>query len=94
MLQRGSSGEEVEALQKKLAAMGINPGPVDGVFGPKSDHAVRRYQEQHGLEIDGIAGPMTLGALGLADESAAGGGTEDEQEGGGASGGGGSETAI
>lgn len=65
MLKQGSKGEAVTALQKKLAAQGINPGPVDGVFGPKTEAAVKRYQERSGLTSDGIAGPKTLAALGL-----------------------------
>lgn len=68
MLSNGSSGAEVEALQRKLIAKGVNPGPIDGVFGPKTEEAVRRFQEQQGLQVDGIAGPNTLGALGLGED--------------------------
>jgi peptidoglycan hydrolase-like protein with peptidoglycan-binding domain len=68
MLKRGSSGPEVEALQRKLIAGGINPGPVDGLFGTRTEAAVRQFQERHGLQVDGIAGPDTMGALaGTAD---------------------------
>ena len=41
MLARGTSGAAVEALQKALIALGVNPGPVDGVFGPKTEAAVK-----------------------------------------------------
>jgi peptidoglycan hydrolase-like protein with peptidoglycan-binding domain len=68
MLRSGSTGETVETLQKKLLALGINPGPVDGVFGSKTDAAVRRFQEREGLQADGIVGPQTFGALGLLDD--------------------------
>jgi peptidoglycan hydrolase-like protein with peptidoglycan-binding domain len=73
MLSNGSRGDAVKALQAKLQAMGFNPGTVDGVFGPKTDQAVRRYQEQNGLQIDGIAGPETFTSLGMMgdDEPAA-----------------------
>ena len=64
-LQDGSRGERVRELQAKLQAKGFNPGGVDGVFGPKTGAAVRRYQEQHGLQVDGIAGPETCGHLGM-----------------------------
>ena len=64
-LRRGSKGEAVKTLQTKLAAQGINPGPVDGVFGPKTEEAVRRFQERQSLGIDGIVGPKTRSALGL-----------------------------
>jgi g-D-glutamyl-meso-diaminopimelate peptidase len=63
MLRRGDSGEDVKSLQKRLLGKGINPGPVDGVFGPKTEEAVKRFQEREGLDTDGIAGPMTLAAL-------------------------------
>jgi len=67
MLRSGSHGDAVLALQKKLMAMGINPGPVDGAFGPKTHDAVKRYQEQKGLQVDGIAGPETFTALGMME---------------------------
>ena len=63
MLRNGSTGEEVMALQKTLMAKGINPGPIDGIFGPKTEDAVKRYQERSGLEADGIVGPKTFAAL-------------------------------
>lgn len=63
MLRQGSSGAEVEALQRALAAKGIDPGPVDGVFGPKTEDAVRRFQQSNALQADGIAGPHTMAVL-------------------------------
>ena len=71
MLKRGSRGDEVEALQRALPAKGINPGPVDGVFGPKTEAAVPRFQERSGLTADGIAGPKTTSALQAKTPSAA-----------------------
>ncbi len=71
-LRSGSRGEAVGALQKKLLGQGINPGPVDGIFGPKTEEALRRFQEREGLDVDGIAGSKTFTALGMmeADEGA------------------------
>ncbi len=69
MLRNGSSGDAVEALQKKLIGQGGNPGPVDGVFGPKTEEAVRRFQERSGLAADGIAGPNTFRALGMTEDA-------------------------
>jgi len=63
MLARGSSGPLVEALQNSLKAVGVNPGKVDGVFGPKTEGAVTRFQKRAGLQVDGIAGPETRQAL-------------------------------
>jgi len=54
-----SSGSSVTALQR---ALGI---PADGIYGPQTRRAVRRFQRSHGLTVDGIAGPQTLAALGL-----------------------------
>ena len=53
----------VKALQKRLAVLGLSPGPVDGRYGPRTDRAVMRLQSAHGLPVDGIAGPKTLAAL-------------------------------
>ncbi len=67
MLRSGSHGDAVLALQKRLMAMGFNPGPSDGSFGPKTHDAVKRYQEQKGLQVDGIAGPETFASLGMME---------------------------
>ena len=63
MLRRGAGGGEVRDLQSALLQRGINPGPLDGIFGPRTETAVRRFQELEGLVADGVAGPMTLAAL-------------------------------
>ncbi len=67
MLRSGSSGDAVTALQRKLWALGFDPGPIDGAFGPKTDDAVKRYQEEKGLQVDGIAGPETFTSLGMME---------------------------
>jgi peptidoglycan hydrolase-like protein with peptidoglycan-binding domain len=53
-------GSGVVALQR---ALGI---PADGIYGPQTRRAVKRFQRAHGLVVDGIAGPQTLAALGLS----------------------------
>lgn len=62
-IQQGSDGEWVEYLQQLLINEGIDTGPVDGIFGPLTDAAVREYQEREGLEVDGIVGPITWGQI-------------------------------
>jgi peptidoglycan hydrolase-like protein with peptidoglycan-binding domain len=65
ILRTGSSGDGVEELQKKLLGQGISPGPVDGVFGSKTEDAVKQFQTRQGLKVDGIAGLKTFTALGM-----------------------------
>jgi hypothetical protein len=55
-----ASGSTVAAVQ---TALGI---PADGIYGPQTRRAVRRFQRANGLVVDGVAGPQTLAALGLA----------------------------
>jgi peptidoglycan hydrolase-like protein with peptidoglycan-binding domain len=55
-----AAGSSVSALQ---SALGI---PADGIYGPQTRAAVRRYQRNQGLAVDGIAGPATLSSLGLS----------------------------
>ncbi len=62
-LSQGSTGEDVKELQLMLKAQGYDVGPVDGIFGNQTEAAVRNYQREHKLEVDGIAGPQTLGKL-------------------------------
>jgi hypothetical protein len=59
VLKRGDRGASVRKLQ---AALEI---PVDGVFGPQTERAVKRFQKRKGLTADGIVGPDTRDALGL-----------------------------
>jgi len=68
VLKNGSRGEDVEKLQKRLHKLGVDPGPIDGVFGPKTEAAVRGFQTMQMLDVDGIAGPKTLEALKAAVE--------------------------
>ena len=58
-----SGSSPVKALQLRLISLGYSPGPVDGRYGPLTEHAVIAFQAGHGLRVDGIAGPLTLGAL-------------------------------
>lgn len=61
----GSRGQEVREIQQKLRELGIYSGSVDGVYGTATQKAVRQFQKNCGLTVDGIAGPKTLLYLGL-----------------------------
>ena len=61
-MRRGATGSNVTALQELLNANGADL-VVDGEFGPLTEAAVKAYQEQQGLTVDGIAGPNTMGKL-------------------------------
>jgi peptidoglycan hydrolase-like protein with peptidoglycan-binding domain len=62
-LELGSEGGAVALLQRCLRRMGFDPGPINGVFGAKTDQAVRNYQAT-GLVVDGVVGDQTWSFLG------------------------------
>ena len=64
-LSNGSQGEEVKKLQQSLSDAGYSVGSagVDGIYGSDTEAAVRRYQQDNGLAVDGIAGDETFGSL-------------------------------
>ena len=65
LYKRGSSGQRVTEIQTRLKNWGYYDGAVDGVYGSRTEAAVRWFQRQNGLSTDGQAGPQTLAALGL-----------------------------
>lgn len=67
ILKPGDHGPDVERLQLLLKAAGYNPGDVDGHYGKRTAGAVLAFQtDRPDLDDDGVAGPMTLGALDAA----------------------------
>lgn len=62
-VKRGYRGSGVALIQRKL---GIT---ADGVFGPGTEKAVKRFQRRHGLVADGVVGPITRKAMGIAHMS-------------------------
>lgn len=65
IMRLGTSGESVRQLQKNLIKLGYSCGPdgADGDYGRNTVAAVKKFQEDNGLETDGEAGPMTQAAI-------------------------------
>lgn len=64
----GSRGEEVREIQARLAALGYYNGSIDGIYGVQTKNAVKRFQQDRNLTVDGIAGEKTLAALNINDK--------------------------
>lgn len=65
----GSRSDEVTAVQQALKEKGYYDYTVDGIFGTRTQSAVKSFQRDNGLEADGIAGEKTLKALGISSGS-------------------------
>ena len=62
-LGRGDRGDAVAALQRRLANAGHDPGAADGIFGARTEAALRAYQRANGLEVTGRTDLATATAL-------------------------------
>ena len=56
-------GDDVAALQSRLTEMGFDCGRVDGIYGPRTEIAVKDFQKSVGITTDGKCGPATIIAL-------------------------------
>ncbi|HKP20430.1 MAG TPA: peptidoglycan-binding domain-containing protein [Thermoleophilaceae bacterium] len=69
LLERGSGygtaggSDAVRVVQRRLLRLGHEPGPIDGLYGPLTQGAVERFQQRHGLAVDGIVGRQTRRTL-------------------------------
>ncbi len=63
VLRLGMSGTDVQEIQSLLRRLGLDPGPVDGVFGRQTQQAVMAFQRRFGLVPDGIVGLNTFRAM-------------------------------
>jgi N-acetylmuramoyl-L-alanine amidase len=66
-------GDDVAALQERLVVLGVFAGPVDGIFGTRTDSSLRELQRGLGLEPDGVCGPSTLRAMSALARAVGGG---------------------
>lgn len=64
-ISRGCTGNGVKWVQFYLKKLGYDIGAsgIDGICGPKTDAAIRKFQKDKKLEVDGIVGPLTRAAL-------------------------------
>lgn len=62
-VKKGSRGTDVTYLQQRLTAKGYGVGNIDGIFGIKTLEAVKAFQAENGLTVDGIVGSKTWSAI-------------------------------
>ena len=67
VIRHGAQGEEVKELQARLQTLGYYDGDIDGQFGNGTRAAVVLFQQQHGLDADGVVGEATRAILYSAD---------------------------
>lgn len=63
ILKNGSEGKDVEDLQRRLKAVGYDPGEIDGEYGPNTASAVKALQKDADILVDGEFGPDSYAAL-------------------------------
>lgn len=62
----GSKGETVKQVQEKLKRWGYYSGSIDGIYGSVTQAAVKKFQKNNGLSVDGIVGKKTAAAMGIS----------------------------
>lgn len=65
LYKRGASGAVVTEIQTRLKNWGYYSGEIDGIYGSKTETAVKYFQRRNGLSADGVVGDKTLAALGI-----------------------------
>ncbi|HPJ02125.1 MAG TPA: peptidoglycan-binding protein [Candidatus Limiplasma sp.] len=63
VIRKGEHSDRVTAVQQRLLELGFYSGEIDGQFGNGTEEAVRLFQRQNGLDVDGIIGSQTLAAV-------------------------------
>jgi len=61
------SQDNIRQVQQALQRKGFDPGPVDGILGPKTKEAVRNFQDRYGMNASGDIDNQTLFALGVPE---------------------------
>ena len=81
LYKKGSTGETVSEIQRRLKNWGYYSGSVDGIYGSQTEKAVRYFQSKNGLSVDGQVGNQTLAALGITPKNNGSGGGGGAQSG-------------
>jgi peptidoglycan hydrolase-like protein with peptidoglycan-binding domain len=63
LLEVGSRGPDVKLVQGRLVQLKVARLAIDGEFGPMTEAAVKKFQRQEHLEVDGQVGPLTWKSL-------------------------------
>lgn len=58
-----SPSERIAEVQRALLALGFQIGQADGIYGQKTRNAIRRFQRNQDLQVDGLVGPQTARAM-------------------------------
>jgi peptidoglycan hydrolase-like protein with peptidoglycan-binding domain len=69
VLRKGSTDPAVRDLQEAMKALGHDPGPIDGVFGDATESAVKAFQQEKEITVDGVVGKITWINIDEADQS-------------------------
>ena len=75
LYKRGMSGDMVAEIHTRLKNWGYYDGAVDGIFGSRTEKAVKYFQRTNNLAVDGQVGDKTLAALGITPTGSGGGGS-------------------
>ena len=78
LYKRGSSGATVTEIQTRLKSWGNYNGAVDGIYGSRTESAVKYFQRTNGLAVDGQAGDKTLAALGIYEKPSSSSGSASD----------------
>ena len=76
--KKGASGATVTEIQTRLKSRGYSTGAIDGIYGSRTESAVKYFQRTNGLAVDGQAGDKTLAALGIYEKPSAGSGSDGD----------------
>ena len=68
LYKRGSSGATVTQIQTRLKSWGYYNYTIDGIYGSRTENAVKYFQRKIGLTVDGQAGDKTLAAMGIYEQ--------------------------